>query len=165
MTRSWNVSRNALVGIVCQVIALILSFVVRTVFAHALSEVYLGITGLFTNVLTILNLSELGLSSAIVFALYKPIADDDKEKINSLMIFYKKAYWIIGVVFLVIGVILIPFLPELLKGNTTLVNVTLVYGLYLLQMVTSYWFFAYRSALLTASQNEYIITVVSCFCN
>ena len=164
-SRSWNSSRNAVIGFGCQLVVIVLTFAVRTIFARLLSEEYLGISGLYTNILTILNLTELGLNTAIVFALYKPIAESDQKTITALMQFYKKAYFTIGCAFLAVGLCLIPFLSKFMYGNTTLVYTTFVYLLYLLQTVTSYWFFAYRSALLTASQNEYIISITNCITN
>ncbi|WP_303840323.1 lipopolysaccharide biosynthesis protein [Selenomonas ruminantium] len=157
--RSYNVARNAAVGILCQGFNLLLTFVVRTVFINVLTDEYLGITALFTSILSILSLSELGLSSAITFALYKPIAESDKIKIMALMRFYRKAYIVVGTLFLTLGVALIPMLPYLMNGSTNLVNIYIIYGMYLAQMVFSYWFLAYKSVLLTASQKEYLVSI------
>jgi O-antigen/teichoic acid export membrane protein len=162
--RSWNVGRNAAIGLICQIITLIMNFVTRTVFAKCLASEYLGITGLFSNILSMLSLTELGLGSAIVYALYKPFAEDNHTKIRSIILFYKKAYLYIGCAFLFLGIALAPFLPYIIKENNTSINIYVVYFLYLTQSVVSYWFFAYRSAMLTASQNEYIITLVNCLC-
>ncbi|MCR2048498.1 oligosaccharide flippase family protein [Acetatifactor muris] len=162
--RSWNVGRNAAVGLACQIIILILNFLTRTVFTKCLASEYLGITGLFSNVLSILSLSELGIGSAIVYALYRPFAEDNQDKIRALIRFYKKAYSYIGTVIFFLGVALIPFLPYLIKEKNTSVNILIIFALYLFQSVISYWFLAYRSAMLTASQNEYVITLVNCLC-
>ena len=89
-SRTKNVSINVIVGLLCQCIAMIMNFACRTVFIKTLGAEYLGVDGLFSNVLTILSFAELGIGSAIIFNLYKPIAIDDQDKINSLMDLYKK---------------------------------------------------------------------------
>lgn len=132
-------------------------FVCRIIFVRILSAEYLGVNGLFSNILSMLSLAELGISSAITFALYSPIAKGDKEKIASIMNFYRKAYTIIGISVAVIGVVLIPFLRTIV-GKTPDIkeNIYLLYLLYLLNTVISY-FFSYRQALLTAMQRQYIV--------
>jgi O-antigen/teichoic acid export membrane protein len=125
----------------------------------------LGITGLLTSVLTVLNLTELGIGTSILFALYKPLAENDREQIKSLMHLYKQAYLIIGWVVLAAGMILLPFLPYLVKGNTALVDIRIVFFIYVLDSISSYWFFAYKRTLLEASQQKYIITAWSYLSN
>lgn len=139
--RTFSFMRNAAVGLVCKMLVLVLNFVVRTAFAYTLSVEYLGIDSLFANVLVILNLSDLGLSSVIVFALYKPLAEGDESRVKSLLHFYCNTYRILGFVFLGAGAALTPFLPYLLTGSTDLVNIYIVYALYLARTVSSYWFF------------------------
>lgn len=158
--RAENSAKNAIVGIGSQGLVLILDFLVRTVFIYTLSEEFLGINGLFTSVLTILSLSELGVGSAIIYALYKPLAEKDEEKIRQLMELFRKAYRIIGCVVLLLGFILIPFLPYLVKAETNIVNLKFVYILFLLESVSSYWFFAYKSSLLNADQKSYVISII-----
>ena len=109
--------RNAAVGLVCKMLVLVLNFVVRTAFAYTLSVEYLGIDSLFANVLVILNLSDLGLSSVIVFALYKPLAEGDESRVKSLLHFYCNTYRILGFVFLGAGAALTPFLPICLRAR------------------------------------------------
>ena len=103
-SRTRNVSRNATVAVICQVINLLLNFIIRTAFIRVLGKEYLGVNGLFTNVLTILSFAELGIGNAIVFSMYRPLAVKDTEKIKSLMWLYKKAYTIIGIVDVLKGV-------------------------------------------------------------
>ena len=103
-SRTKNVSRNATVAVICQVINLILNFAIRTFFIKILGAEYLGVNGLFTNILTILSFAELGIGNAIVFSMYKPLAIDDTEKIKSLMKLYKKAYTIIGIIVAAVGI-------------------------------------------------------------
>lgn len=144
---------------------MVLNFIVRTVFIYTLSKAYTGISGLFSSVLMILNLSELGIGSVITFAMYKPLADRDTEKLKTLMRFYRKAYRLIGFAFLALGLALIPFLPYLLRGTTELVNLNAVYILYLLDIAMSYWFFAYKAAILNADQKEYVVAAYNCLGN
>ena len=101
---------NILVGVIGYIINTIFGFVCRIVFVKCLSADYLGVSGLFTNILTMLSLAELGVGSAIVYALYRPLAEHDENKIASLIKLYGKAYRLIGCTVLIIGIILIPFL-------------------------------------------------------
>jgi len=139
----------------------LLAFVSRTVFIWLLSTEYLGITGLFTGVLNVLNLAELGVGTAINVALYKPLAVNDHEKVKSLMLLYKKAYRSIGLAILGIGLLLVPILPYLVKGTTNLVNLRLVYAIYVCKTVISYLLFAYKRSLLEADQKSYITSIIT----
>ncbi len=140
---------NAMLGLVC-----------RVVFTHTLSVEYLGVSGLFTNILSMLSLAELGIGSAIVYALYRPLAVDDKEKVASLVKFYGQCYRVIGVVVAVIGVTLMPFLHLLIDEPNIQENIYLLYGLYLFNAASTY-FFSYRASLLMAAQQSYIVTSVN----
>jgi len=158
-SRTLNSLRNFIYGISGQIVSVLLAFVARTFFIRFLSEDYLGISGLFTNILSVLSVSELGISSAITFCLYKPLAENNKDEIKAIMHFYRNAYIVIGFFVLGIGLILLPFLDTLLKDNTSLVNVRIVYLFYIMESVTSYWFFAYKATLLKADQKLYMVTV------
>ena len=114
-SRTKNVLKNMLVGTSFQVISLIMGFISRTIFIKILSAEYLGINSLFTNILTILSFAELGIGNAIVFNLYKPLAKKDEKKINLLLNFYKKTYFLIGMIILILGLILVPFIPNLIS--------------------------------------------------
>ena len=147
-----------------QFLSVLLLFVVRTVFISTLGKSYLGINGLFSNILSMLSLAELGIGSAILFKLYEPIAKNDYTRIQILMQFYKTVYRFIGFVILVIGIFLVPFLPYLVKGYEKLaalnINAVFIFSLYLLQSASSYFFFAYKSAIIKANQKGYIVTIV-----
>lgn len=135
----------------------ILGFVCRIVFVRTLSTDYLGISGLFSNILTMLSLAELGIGSAIAFALYKPIAEKNNVKIVSLMYFYAKAYRLIGICVAVLGVAIMPFLDVIIRNPPEIKeNLYFLYLLYLFNSVFSY-FFSYKSTLLTAMQRNYIV--------
>ncbi len=158
---------NIITGIGGQMCSTILKFVVRTVFIHALGKSFLGINGLFSNILTMLSLTELGLDTAINFKLYRPLADGDDKRVRVLMKFYKYGYQVIGTVILVLALCMIPVLPFLVKDYDSMaalgVNAVLIFILHVLRSVCSYWFFAYRSAILKANQKKYILDVTEFF--
>lgn len=160
--RTDNITKNFAVGFASNLIISLMKLVVRTAFIYTLGKTYLGITGLFTSVLSALSIVELGIGPAMTAALYKPLAENDVEKIKSLMAMYKKAYRIVGVVFLCIGAVLTPLLPYILKETTDLVNIYAIFALYVLNMGVSYFFFAYKSALISADQKAYLIVLRQC---
>lgn len=156
-SRTKNVLKNMWIGTFFQVVSLLIGFVNRTIFIKILSAEYLGVNSLFSNVLTILSFAELGIGNAIVFNLYKPIADKDEKKINMLLVFYKKTYFVIGMFMLVCGTILIPFIPKLINEMPNISeNIYIIYYLFLLDTVISY-FFTYRLSIITADQKNYIV--------
>ena len=137
-------------------------FIMRTVILHFLGVEYLGLNGLFRSIFSILNLAELGVGSAMVFSMYKPIAEDDTDTICSLMKLYRTLYRIIGLVILAVGLALTPFLPSLIEGKLTAdVNLYVLYFMSLGSTVLSYWLFAYRNAVLTAHQRSDINSKVA----
>ncbi len=148
-------------GLLGMIVTQLLGFIVRTVFIYNLSEAYLGINGLFSSILNVLSIAELGVGGAITFALYKPLNDKDVEQIAALMQLYKKAYRVIGLVVLGIGLALIPALPVLIKERVEHINLYFMYVLYLLNSVASYLFFSYKSTLITADQKSYAVTFIS----
>lgn len=148
---------NILVGVIGYIINTILGFVCRIVFVKCLSADYLGVSGLFTNILTMLSLAELGVGSAIVYALYRPLAEHDENKIASLIKLYGKAYRLIGCTVLIIGIILIPFLRIIINQQPDIEeSIYLLYGINLFNTVSTY-FFSYRGSLLSAAQQNYIV--------
>lgn len=152
---------NVLTGIGGYIINTLLGFICRMVFVRCLAAEYLGINGLFSNILSMLSLAELGIGSAIVYALYKPIAENDKDKIAALMQFYGHAYRIIGCVVAIFGVLMIPFLNFVIQEPPTIKeNLYVIYLLYLFNTASTY-FFSYRSSLLTAVQQNYLVIGIS----
>lgn len=140
---------------------LVLSFVCRIVFVRELSAEYLGINGLFSNILSILSLTELGIGTAMIYALYSPVAIDDHKKIAAYMKLYGTAYRIIGAVIALLGLLLIPFLHLLIQNPPDIPeNITFLYLLFLFSTVSSY-FFSYRSSILIANQQNYIVLGIS----
>lgn len=148
---------NLISGFLSRIIGMLSAFVVRTVFIKCLNEDYLSINGLYSSILVMLSLAELGFGTAIVFNMYKPLAKNDTEKINKLMYLYKKVYTIIGGVILIIGLCLVPFLDILVKDAPNISGLKFYYLLFLLNSVVSYWFFAYKNSLLQADQKSYIV--------
>lgn len=145
-----------------QVITLLLTFLSRTVFIYVLGAEYLGLNGLFSNILSLLALSDLGIASAITFYLYKPLACNNVESIKSLMAFYKTCYRAIGSFFIMAGVLIMPFLPKLVNFNQGIpVNLYLVYFLCLINSASSYLFFAYKQTLIIANQEQYKIEKIN----
>lgn len=158
--RTVNSLKNIITGVSGQLLMIILQFASRTVFIYILGIEYLGISGLFTNILQVLNMTELGIGTAIVYSLYKPLAENDTKKVLVILGFLKKAYFIVGLVIAGLGLVLMPFLPYIIKDTNDLVNINVIYLLYLLQSVLSYWFFAYKTLLLQADQKKYIANSV-----
>ena len=136
---------------------MILRFVLRTVFIKKLGATYLGVDGLFTNILGFLSLAELGISGAISFSLYEPLAKKDIPKIQALINFYRKAYRIVAAVVLVLGVVLIPFIPKIAKGADGIAHLQLIFCIYLFNTVSSY-LITYKSTIITADQKHYILS-------
>lgn len=168
--RTKNATRNIIWGVIEKVISILLPFVTRTILIKVLGAEYLGLNSLFTSVLQVLSISELGISTAIVFSMYRPIAQDDNESLCALLKLYKKVYSIIGVIILVIGLLIIPVLPGLIAGeNNTNVNIYILYLIYLFNTVLSYFLFAYKQALFSAFQRNDLIskrtTIVSFISN
>ena len=158
MSRLTNTIRNAAVGFGAQLIIVLLNFINRTFFIRYLGAEYLGLSGLFSNILSMLSLAELGIGVAISFSLYKPLQEQDIRKTKALMSFYQLAYNVIGVVILGLGLCLVPFLDHLIKNRPDIPYFMLIYLLFLANSVVSY-FFTYKRSLLSADQKEYLNTI------
>lgn len=162
LERIKNAKRNSIWGIINRLFSILFPFVIRTVIIKVLGVEYLGLNNLYTSILSVLSLTELGFGTAIVFSLYKPIAEDDCVTICALMNLYKKIYRIIGLIVLLIGLGLMPFLPYLINGDIPDdINLYLLYLIYLGNSVVSYWLFAYKNCLLNAHQRDDIISKVT----
>lgn len=153
-----NSVKNLTMSWIGYVLKLGLTFVSRVIFIRILNQEYLGINGLFSNVIALLSLAELGIGSAIIFSLYKPIHENDIKDITAIMQFYKKVYTAIGVIIGVIGISLMPFLNIFIKSMPNIPNLKLIYALYVFNTAVSY-FFVYKSAFITANQKDYIVTL------
>ncbi|MFC5406802.1 lipopolysaccharide biosynthesis protein [Cohnella soli] len=148
---------NIAAGVGNQLVITALSFISRTVFIQSLGIEYLGVNGLFTNILAMLSLAEAGIGSSIMYSLYKPVAEGDRDKINKLMRLYRNAYLVIAAIVALLGLALLPFLHEFVK-NTDVPNLTGIYLIFLLNTVSPY-FFSYKNAFLNVNQKGYIVTL------
>lgn len=142
-----------------QVVALLMQLVVRMVFVQYLSNEYLGLSGLFSNILSMLSLVDLGVGPAMTFSLYKPLAEHDTEKVKSLMRIYQVTYRVIGTIILVLGIITIPIYPYLINGKPDIPNLNLIYFLFVFNTGVSY-FYSYKRSLISSDQKRYIETLM-----
>ncbi len=157
--RTNYVIKNAWVGVLAEAIAVLLSFISRTLFIKILGNEYLGINGLFTNVLTLLSVAELGVGEAIIYHLYKPLALNDEKKIKVYINFYKKAYTTIGIIIMILGLCVIPFMDLIITKKPNIPdNLDLIYVLFLINTSLSY-FYVYKTSILKANQQNYIIVI------
>lgn len=157
-SRTKNTFLNSLAGIAVKVITIFTAFITRTVFIKTLGIQYAGVSGVFTDVLTVLSFAEMGIGSAIVYALYKPIAENDERQISKLMNAYKKIYSIIAFVILCLGMALIPFLGYIIRDVPDIAeDIRLIYVLYLVNTASSYSLI-YKSSFLTAAQKDYLVS-------
>jgi len=148
---------NISAGLINQLVATLLPFVIRTIVIYTIGIEYLGVDSLFASILSILSLSELGFSAAVVYALYKPVADGDDEKVKALLTFYKKMYRLVGIIIIGVGLTLIPFLNWFIPEGASYpegINIQLVYLVFLINTGASYLLFAYKEAILVATMRN-----------
>lgn len=160
LTRSKASVLNSTVATTTQAVQLIVQFIARSVFIYTLGSQYLGLNGLFTNILGYLNFAELGIGSAITFSLYKPLQENDTYQISSILKFFRNLYRIIAIVVLIGGLIVCPFIPNLIGGESSeiKVNIQITFLLALSNTVISY-FTTYKRTLLIADQKGYINSI------
>ena len=161
-SRTENVKRNIIGGVINKIIHILLPFITRSVFIYYLGALYLGLNSLFSSILTVLNLTELGVGGAMVFSMYEPIAKKDKETVCALLNIYRRIYRIIGTVMLIIGLCIMPFLKNFIKGEIPQeINIYTIYLIFLSNTVLSYFLYAYKSSILVADQRIDISSYVS----
>ncbi len=167
--RTKNATRNIAWGIIEKIITILMPFICRTIFIKVLGAEYLGLNSLFSSILQVLSISELGIGTAIVFSMYKPIAEDDEDTLCALLNIYRKVYRIIGTIILVVGLAILPILPKLISGTyPDEVNIYVLYLIYLFNTVIGYYLFAYKQALFSAHQRNDLLskrTTVINFCS
>lgn len=153
--------KNMITAVSSNILTIIVGLVAQAVFIKILGSEYLGLNGLFSNVISMLGIVELGMGSAIIYNMYKPIAEENHEKIKSLMQFYKKSYRIITLIISIIGIMIIPFIKYIvdIESVTIGINVYLVYILFLLETICSY-ILSYKRSMLYADQKEYITNII-----
>lgn len=163
MTRTKSTIKNIVYAFIGQFLGTLTVFISRIFFLKILSADYLGLNGLFTNILTVLSFAELGFGTAITFSLYKPLVDENKEKIKSLMHLYKIIYRNVTIVIFIMGSILTPFLKYLIADMPDIPNIQIIYLLYVINTSISY-VCSYKKTLIIADQNRYIATFYRYFC-
>lgn len=157
--RTRNAGRNIVWGVIEKIVSYALPFISRTILIKLLGAEYLGLNSLFTSILTVLSISELGFGTAVVFSMYKPIAEDDRDTICALLNAYRKVYLLIGTIILMAGVMIMPLLPELIKDDIPAdINLYILYGIYLFDTVAGYFLFSYKQALFSAHQRNDLIS-------
>lgn len=158
MQRTEKTIKNIITGFGGQLILIIAQFICRSVFIKTLSIDYLGLNGLFSNILNILSLTEMGFGTAILFSLYKPLEEKDENKIIALLQLFKKIYYAISLIVLLLGSALIPFLNFFIKDLPDIPHLKLIYFLYLLNTVFSYTC-VYKRSIIEADQKSYVINI------
>lgn len=156
-SRFQNSLKNLRSGVTAQVVISLLKFLSRTIFIHVISEEYLGINGLYTSILDVLSLTELGLSDIVVYSLYKPLAQGDEKQLTALMGYYKTLYRFIALAVAAIGLALVPFLRQLVKSEIDETHLVLYYLMFLANSVCSY-LLVYKSSIIHADQKRYLIS-------
>ena len=160
-SRSKNSIKNASSEIIVRLLTAGSKFVLRTVFIYTLGIQYNGVAGLFNDILFVFSLAELGISRAIAYALYKPLAMKDDDSIVRIMKFYKRVYRIIALVIMLAGLCLIPFLKYLVKGIDDVKEpIWLIFILFVIQSASSY-LFIYKATLLEANQQKRIVSYIN----
>lgn len=162
--RTKNSLKNMYIGIFTQVVITLLGFISRKVLFDSLGEAYLGVNGVLTNVLSMLSLVEGGIGTSIVYNLYKPLAEDDKEKTISLIQLYKKLYSILCILVFSLSLAVYPFLGVLMKDNESISNLTLVYFIFVARNMISY-LNAHKWSLINADQKGYVLSKINLIFN
>lgn len=156
-SRSVSSAKNITWGYINIIFGLLMGFVNRAVFINTLGVEYLGISGLFSNILQMLTLADLGFSTAMAYSYYEPIAENDIDKISALTGFYKIIYRYVALCIAAIGLTLTPFLEQIVNIDDPIENLHIYYLLTLAGTVSSY-LMIYKSTLINAYQKNYIVT-------
>lgn len=157
-SRIYKALKNSTLTLMCQLVFLLVSFICRTIFTYLLGTEYLGVNGLFANIITILSFTELGIGTALVYRLYGPIVDRDYRKIAALMKLYRRIYGVIIAVILALGLAIEPFIHFIVQAPDINENIRLIFGLYLIQTAVSYMF-VYKKTILIADQKSYVVNI------
>mgnify|MGYP000019982038 CR=1 FL=1 len=159
MNRTQNSTRNIIFSLGSMLVSTILTFANRTVFIHSLGLNYLGLNGLYSNILSFLSIAELGIGNAISFSLYKPLAQNNTDKIASYMNLFRRCYLVIGSIILAMGLMLVPYLDYFVNFDITVdINYYNIYYLFLLNTIVPYFLFSYKITILYADQKAYMVS-------
>lgn len=160
--RTIKTVKNTISGFFNKIVNILMPFLIRTIIIYVLGMEYAGLNGLFVSILQVLNLAELGINTAVIYCMYKPMAMNDTQLLCALMKYIRKLYYIIGAVIAGGGLLLIPFLPHLINGSVPDdLNITVMYGIYLLYTVIGYFFYSYKATLLNAGQRVGVISNIN----
>lgn len=160
-SRTENVVKNSGASLLYKLVQIVIRFVIRTVFIHYLGNEYTGISSLFTDILTVLSLMEMGLDSSMIYSLYKPLVENDKNSIAALMNFYRAAFTYIGIAVFVAGILCMPFLQYIVRDVPNIrEDIRLIFLMYVLTSSSSY-FFIYKTVLIRADQKSRIISITT----
>ena len=152
-TRTQHARRNIITSVINKLVIMLCNFIMRTILIKYLGEVYLGLDSLFISILEIMSLTELGIGAAMVYSMYKPLAENDTPTVCALLRLYRTVYRWIAAIMVVLGLIITPFLPSIVKSDLPSdVNLYVLFFINLSNTVLSYVLFAYRSSLFTADQ-------------
>ena len=157
--RTSNSIKNSVMSLITNIVAMIVSFFNQAIFVRVLGTECLGLNGLFTNIVTMLGIVELGIGNAIVFNLYKPIAENNIKQIKSLMGFYKKTYRIIALVILLLGILILPLLKIIVGEINININIYMIFILFIISTISSY-LMSYKRNIIIANQKNYIINII-----
>ena len=162
-SRVKNTKRNIYSSYLLMVIQMIFQFLSKSIIVYTLGKEYLGLSSLFNSILNVLNIAELGLSSSVIYCMYKPLAEGDTDKVCALLAYLKTIYRVVRTVIIGVGVIVMPFIPKVISGNAPSdINIYILYLLYLVNTGISYFLYAYKTALLTAVQRLDLTKIASC---
>ena len=160
-----NATKGFLWGSLYKILALVFPFVIRTIIIRTIGSEYSGLNSLFTSILQVLSLAELGFGTALVYSMYEPIAHDDTQRICAILKFYRDVYLRIGAVIFLLGLSVMPLLRFLVSGDVPSdVNLYVLFAIYLFNTVLSYFFFGYKSSLFAAYQRQDIISIIAIAC-
>ncbi len=157
--RTKNSIKNTSVSFITNLLTIVIGLIAQAIFIKILGSEYLGINGLFSNIISMLGIVELGVGSAIIYHLYKPIAEEDIKKVKALMNFYKKCYTIIALIILTIGLMITPYLNLFIEEVTIDINISLVYILFIIEIVCSY-LLSYKRSIINANQKNYLVNFI-----
>ena len=161
--RSMSSIKNATASFLKNLINIIIGVVAQAIFIKTLGNEYLGISGLFSNIISMLAIAELGIGSSVIYHLYEPVAKNDKEQIKSLLKFYKKSYRVIALIVLIIGFLILPFIKYIVGQINIKHSIYLIYILFLINAVASY-LLSYKRSILIANQKNYVIDIIHILC-
>lgn len=157
--RTKNSIKNTSVSFITNLLTIVIGLIAQAIFIKILGSEYLGINGLFSNIISMLGIVELGVGSAIIYHLYKPIAEENIKKVKALMNFYKKCYTIIALIILIIGLMITPYLNLFIEEVTIDINISLVYILFIIEIVCSY-LLSYKRSIINANQKNYLVNFI-----